>query len=106
MKKNKFSFFFVIFIFSFFNTMTIADEIFKKGKDLFLNKANCQSCHTLKDAGSNAQIGPNLNEIRPSQNRVINAVMNGIGVMPAYQGQLSLQEIEAVSYYVSVAANQ
>ena len=61
--------------------------------------------HMLKDAGSNGQIGPNLDEIRPEKNRVIVAVTNGIGVMPAYQGQLTVEEIEAVSYYVSKSVN-
>ena len=37
---------------------------------------------------------------------VINAVKNGIGVMPAYEGQLTSKEIEAEWHYVSNAANQ
>ena len=64
----------------------------------------CSTCHTLADAGSNAQIGPNLNEIKPDKMRVMNAVINGIGVMPAYEGQLTTEEIEAVSHYVSISA--
>ena len=64
----------------------------------------CSTCHTLTDAGSNAQIGPNLNEIKPDKMRVMNAVINGIGVMPAYQGELSQEEIEAVAHYVSVSS--
>ena len=43
----------------------------------------------LNDANSNGNIGPNLNEIKPDISRVLMAVTNGIGVMPAYQGQLS-----------------
>ena len=50
-------------------------------------------------------VGPNLNEIRPDKGRVKNAVLNGIGVMPAYQGVLNDDEIDAVSYYVSESAN-
>ena len=61
-------------------------------------------CHTLLDAGSEAYIGPNLNEIKPDIMRVIIAVTNGIGVMPSYQGELSTEEIEAVAHYVSVSA--
>ena len=38
--------------------------------------------------------------------RVIYAVTNGIGVMPPYEGQLTIQEIEAVAHYVSISANQ
>ena len=89
----------------FFFQLLIADELFLNGKEIFLNAGNCATCHSLKDAGSNAMVGPNLNEIRPDIGRVKNAVMNGIGVMPAYQGILSDQEIDAVSYYVSESAN-
>ena len=42
-----------------------SDELFNKGKEIFLEAGNCAACHTLSDAGSNAMIGPNLNEIRP-----------------------------------------
>jgi len=46
-------------------------------------------------------VGPNLNEIKPDIGRVINAVTNGIGVMPSFLGILSEEEINAVAYYVS-----
>ena len=82
-----------------------ADEILVKGKEIFLNSGNCATCHSLKDAGSVANVGPNLNEIRPDIGRVKIAVMNGIGVMPSYQGILSAEEIDAVSFYVSESAN-
>ena len=106
MNKNKF--FYIIFLgFVFlFNQQTKSDSTFDMGKDIFLNKAACSTCHTLNDAGSNGQIGPNLNEIRPDKLRIINAVTNGIGVMPAYEGELTIQEIEAVAHYVSIAANE
>ena len=78
-----------------------SDEKYDKGKTIFLEQGNCAACHTLLDAGSDGNIGPNLNEIRPDIMRVIAAVTNGIGVMPAYQGELSLEEIEAVAHYVS-----
>ena len=38
--------------------------------------------------------------------KIIGAVTNGIGVMPAYADNLSEKEIEAVAHYVSVSANQ
>ena len=50
-------------------------------------------------------VGPNLNQIRPDIGRVKNSVLNGIGVMPAYQGILSGEEIDAVSYYISESVN-
>tara|TARA_B100001939_G_C16556342_1_gene452428 strand:- start:271 stop:582 length:312 start_codon:yes stop_codon:yes gene_type:complete len=81
-----------------------SDEMFNLGKEIFLNSGNCATCHSLKDAGSVANVGPNLNEIRPDIGRVINSVTNGIGVMPAQLGILSNEEINAVAYYVSEAA--
>ena len=89
----------------FFFQLVTADELFLKGKEIFLNAGNCATCHSLKDAGSNAMVGPNLNQIRPDIGRVKNAVLNGIGVMPAYQGILSSEEIDAVSHYVYESAN-
>jgi len=83
-----------------------ADELFNKGKQIFLEAGNCAACHTLSDAGSNAMIGPNLNEIRPDVSRILMAVKNGIGVMPAMEGILSNEEIEAVAHYVSISAEQ
>ena len=82
-----------------------SEKSVNKGKEIFLNSGNCATCHSLKDAGSVANVGPNLNEIRPDIGRVKNAVMNGIGVMPAYLGILTDDEIDAVSYYVSESAN-
>ena len=83
-----------------------ADELFIKGKEVFLGAGNCVACHMLSDAGSNAMVGPNLNEIRPDIQRIIMAVRNGIGVMPAMEGILTDEEIEAVAHYTSIAAEQ
>ena len=106
MNKNKF-FYLLFFVFVFlFNQQTKSDSMLDMGKDIFLNKAVCSTCHALKDAGSIGQIGPNLNEIKPNKLRVINAVTNGIGVMPAYQNELTIEEIEAVAHYVSIVVNQ
>ena len=104
MIKNNFYFLVIIVSINFFFLSAKSDDMFDLGKDVFLNEAVCSTCHTLTDAGSNGQIGPNLNEIRPDKMRVMNIVANGIGVMPAYEGQLTSEEIEAVSYYVSAAA--
>tara|TARA_B100001123_G_C15090691_1_gene939514 strand:- start:24 stop:296 length:273 start_codon:yes stop_codon:yes gene_type:complete len=82
-----------------------ADEILDLGKNIFLEKGNCATCHALSDAGSNADVGPNLNLIKPDVGRVVMAVTNGIGVMPAYEGILTSKEIEAVATYVSEKSN-
>ena len=107
MKKLFLNFFgsFIFFIFSLI-IQANADELFNKGKEIFLEAGNCAACHTLADAGSNAMVGPNLNEIRPDIQRIIMAVRNGIGVMPAMEGILSDEEIKAVAHYVSIAAEQ
>ena len=88
------------------NIQTNADELFIKGKEVFLEAGNCAACHSLSDAGSISEIGPNLNQIRPQVQTILMAVRNGIGVMPAMEGILSDEEIEAVAHYVSISAEQ
>ena len=92
-------------IFILFTQTLYASEILDLGKNIFLEKGNCATCHALNDAGSNADIGPNLNLIKPDVGRVVMAVTNGIGVMPAYEGILTSEEIEAVALYVSEKSN-
>jgi len=82
-----------------------AEGLFDQGKQIFLEEGNCATCHTLQDANSYGNIGPNLNEIKPDIMRIISAVTNGIGVMPAYEGQLSIEEIKAVATYVARSTN-
>jgi len=82
-----------------------ADDLFNQGKIIFVGDGNCATCHSLDDANSSGNIGPNLNEIKPDISRVLMAVTNGIGVMPAYQGQLSDEEINAVATYVVESTN-
>ena len=95
---------FLLIFFLFIKNLS-ADEILILGKNIFLEKGNCATCHALDDAGSTGDIGPNLNQIKPDIGRVILSVTNGIGVMPAYEGLLSSKEIEAVAKYVSEKSN-
>ena len=88
------------------NIQANADQLFNKGKEVFLEAGNCAACHSLSDAGSIAEIGPNLNQIRPQVQTILMAVRNGIGVMPAMEGILSDEEIEAVAHYVFISADQ
>ena len=76
------------------------------GLEIFNSKAQCGMCHTLQAAGSEGQIGTNLDQLKPLMAQVIAAVTNGIGVMPSFEGMLSSEEIEAVSYFVSTSTNQ
>jgi len=83
-----------------------ADPKMNLGLDVYNNKAMCGTCHSLQSAGSNGQIGPNLDLLKPQLAQTIYAVTNGIGVMPAWQGILSDEEIEAVAYYIFNSTNK
>jgi cbb3-type cytochrome c oxidase subunit III len=72
------------------------------GKDIFT--ANCGSCHTLKDAGTSGNVGPNLDQLKPSLEIVQKQVTNGGGAMPAFKGTLTAAQIMAVAKYVSSVA--
>ena len=103
--KNYKYFYLLLFLFiNLFFLPVKSDPIFEMGKNIFLEQGNCAACHTLADAKSNGEIGPNLNQIKPDIARVISVVTNGIGVMPPYEGVLSTKEIEAVAHYVSISA--
>jgi mono/diheme cytochrome c family protein len=89
MKKKLININYCIFVLILLSFQSIkADDLFDQGKKIFLGDGNCATCHALQDANSNGNIGPNLDEIKPDIMRVISAVTNGIGVMPAYEGQL------------------
>lgn len=66
--------------------------------------AGCSSCHTLSAAGASGTVGPNLDELRPTQEQVAAIVTNGRGAMPSFADQLSPEEIQAVATYVSSSA--
>lgn len=68
------------------------------GEEIFI--ANCGSCHTLEAAGTSGNIGPNLNDSSFDQGAVEEQVTQGGGGMPAFEGQLSEEEIQNVAAYV------
>ena len=86
--------------------LAFADSKMELGLEIFNNKAQCGMCHTLQVAGSEGQIGTNLDDLKPSMSQVVVTVTNGIGVMPAFEGILSPEEIEAVAHFVSTSAGQ
>jgi mono/diheme cytochrome c family protein len=75
------------------------------GKAVFA-KAGCGGCHTLKAAGSSGNVGPNLDQLKPSKATVAHQVEVGGGAMPAFKGQLSDAEIQAVATFVSSSAGK
>jgi len=76
------------------------------GLEVFNNKAQCGVCHTLKSAGSSGEIGPNLDNLKLQESQIIYAVTNGAGVMQAWGGILTKEEIKAVAYYVFKSTNK
>jgi cbb3-type cytochrome c oxidase subunit III len=74
------------------------------GKTIFTS--NCGSCHTLKDAGTHGNVGPNLDQLKPPFATVQHQVINGGGAMPAFKGQLTDKQIKSVAKYVSSVAGK
>jgi mono/diheme cytochrome c family protein len=72
------------------------------GKKVFLelSEPQCALCHTLIDAKSEGEVGPKLDELKPTLDRVRVAVTKGIGPMPPNE-ILTKEQIEAVALYVS-----
>jgi|TARA_B100001964_G_scaffold224014_1_gene270472 mono/diheme cytochrome c family protein len=89
----------ILFLLTLSNSV-FADDKMVLGLEVFNNKGQCGLCHTLQAAGSDGQIGPNLDQLKPQTEQVISVVANGTGVMPPFEGTLTIDEIDAVAYYV------
>lgn len=63
--------------------------------------AGCGGCHTLAAAESNGKVGPNLDQAKPSRDKVVQQVKKGGGAMPAFEDKLSEQEIQDVADFVT-----
>ena len=96
----------LILVLLFFSKISFADEKMILGLQVYNNKAVCGTCHTLQSAESSGNIGPNLDMLKPQMEQIINAVTNGIGVMPPWEGVLTSEEIEAVAYYVFISTSK
>jgi cytochrome c6 len=70
------------------------------GKAVFTS-AGCVACHTLADAGATGSVGPNLDQAKPSFDKVVERVTDGKPPMPSFKGQLTEQQIRDVAAYVS-----
>ena len=77
----------------------------EQGKELFI--ANCKSCHTLAAVQAHGVTGPNLDELAPERQRVLNAIKRGgtgDGRMPA--GLLQREDAQAAAAYVASVAGR
>ncbi|MGN6798745.1 MAG: c-type cytochrome [Gaiellaceae bacterium] len=75
------------------------------GKAIFTGSSGCSGCHTLKDAGAHGNVGPNLDQLKPPEARIVTQVENGGGAMPAFKDQLSAKQIQDVAAYVYTATH-
>ena len=102
-----------LLIISFYSTINqqtlIADEAkMLKGLEIFNETAGCAGCHVLKAAGSEGNVGPNLDTVDLTYESVKEMVTYGLGVMPAYgeEAILTDKEIDIVSFYVANSAGK
>jgi mono/diheme cytochrome c family protein len=84
------------------NGLTPAQQ---RGQELFGDR--CAACHTLAASKAVAQVGPNLDQLKPPKSLVLSTIANGAagnGNMPAqiYTGQ----DAQDVADYVSRVAGQ
>ena len=74
----------------------------EQGRDLFVE--NCGTCHTLEEAGTQGQIGPNLDEANVDEATVLEVIANGgygSGNMPA--NLVTGADAEAVAAFVAAS---
>lgn len=95
----------LLFAWALLSPGLLAEDDGDLGRKVFLEIAQptCATCHALEDAGSAGSIGPSLDELKPDAARVEAAVRNGLGVMPAFEGKLTDEQIKAVATYVARA---
>lgn len=95
-----------VVIFCASTTMVAAEEAqLELGRQVFTETAEpqCAICHTLADAEAVGEVGPILDDLKPTADVVHAAVLNGIGSMPSYAELLTEEEIAAVAAYVAAA---
>ncbi len=78
----------------------------EKGRELFATWG-CSSCHSLADADATGHVGPSFDgDANLTKAFVIDRVTNGQGAMPAFGGQMTDPEIDAVATYITAVAKK
>ena len=75
------------------------------GEAIFAD-AGCGGCHVLEAAGTSGNVGPSLDESKPSKELVIERVTDGKGAMPSFADAYTPDEIAAVADYVVAATGR
>jgi mono/diheme cytochrome c family protein len=71
----------------------------ERGRDLFVE--DCGSCHTLDAAGTEGQIGPNLDEAQVDEAEALAKIGEGPGAMPS--NIVSGQDAKDVAAFVAAS---
>jgi cytochrome c551 len=66
-----------------------------------LFSGNCASCHTLAAASATGTIGPNLDQSTLQVAAIETQIRRGGGGMPAFEGTLTDEQIQALAKYVA-----
>ena len=69
------------------------------GQELF-SSSGCGACHTFKAAGTTGSLGPNLDRSTASRAQIVGVITAGKGVMQAYAGMLTTDEIGDVADFL------
>ena len=75
------------------------------GKAIFA-EAGCGGATRWKAAGASGNVGPNLDDAKPSEELVIDRVTNGKGAMPPFKDSYSTEQIAAVADFVAKNAGK
>jgi|TARA_B100000700_G_scaffold1961_1_gene2386 cytochrome c6 len=107
MKISKFLLIIFFFTLNIQNSFSEDDKM-SKGLEIFNEVAGCAGCHILKAAGSEGNVGPNLDTVSLTEDYVKEMVTYGLGVMPAYgeENILTKEQIDIVSFYVANTAGK
>lgn len=78
----------------------------ERGRELFGRQ--CRNCHTLRGGNAVAQVGPNLDDLRPPRDLVVDAIREG---RARGNGQMAADlvegdDVEAVAAFVTKAVGQ
>ncbi len=78
------------------------------GRTLFVSDTSpaCGTCHTVGEAGTTGSVGPNLDVLKPSREKVESAIRQGVGVMPSFEDSLSTDQIESITTYLLEATRE
>lgn len=63
--------------------------------------ASCGGCHTFEKAGTTGTAGPDLDETKTEFREAIEQIRKGGGGMPAFEGQLTDEQIQALATFVA-----